>query len=237
MVIQRMKIYFNICSLVPKVETTNLLVLHTSSLLMTFSYIPTITPSNTPSHSTLLIIKRPRTYLLPHLLTHSLLTLSPLPGTRTPLHRDQGGLSILINVIVGQKEVTMVHSSDGHKIGYGEFDPNCPSFATHPQAAFSKAWRVVLNPGDLLVMPAGTCTFIMTISNSHSLTCLEVRERGNLLIRTLIIPLQFFSEYYLVQCSFITHFHYNNTPSLAPYLTVYLTSKARTTGWSISRIV
>lgn len=64
--------------------------------------------------------------------------------------------------MVGQKEVTMVHYADGHKIGYGECDPNQPSFATHPQAAFARAWKVVLGPGDLLVMPAGiNCTTIV----------------------------------------------------------------------------
>ena len=62
--------------------------------------------------------------------------------------------------------MTMVHSADGHKIGYGESDPNQPSFATHPQAAFARAWKIVLGPGDLLVMPAGI--LVITYLNTNN---------------------------------------------------------------------
>ena len=111
-----------------------------------------------------------------HTIQHSSSCTLILPGTKTPLHRDQGGLSILINVIVGQKEVTMVHSADGHKIGYGVSDPNQPSFATHPQAAFARAWKIVLDPGDLLVMPAGMDSTINTNTDTdsfHSLSSID----------------------------------------------------------------
>jgi hypothetical protein len=41
-------------------------------------------------------------------------------GTFSKLHRDKGGLSILIAPIVGKKEVVMCHRDDGHLLYYGD---------------------------------------------------------------------------------------------------------------------
>lgn len=76
--------------------------------------------------------------------------------TRTHIHRDNGGLSITIAPIVGRKEIILVHRDDGRLLYDTTTTPGDADYQSHPLTAFANAWRVVLSPGDILVMPAGT---------------------------------------------------------------------------------
>lgn len=77
-------------------------------------------------------------------------------GTFSRLHRDRGGMSIVLCPVVGRKEVTMVHRDDTRLLYQCSVEMNAPDFSTYPLAAFARTWRVVLEPGDILVMPPGT---------------------------------------------------------------------------------
>ena len=75
-------------------------------------------------------------------------------GTYSKLHRDTGGMSILIAPIVGKKEVFLLHR---------DFC-NDASQAEHR----SCAWRTVLEPGSVLVMPPGTYHAVKNLTSSLS---------------------------------------------------------------------
>lgn len=77
-------------------------------------------------------------------------------NTFSRLHRDKGGLMILIAPIVGEKEVIMVHREDTHRLYHCRADVYNPDFGEFPLTSFCRAWKVVLRPGDILVMPANT---------------------------------------------------------------------------------
>lgn len=77
-------------------------------------------------------------------------------NTFSRLHRDKGGLAILIAPIVGQKEVIMVHREDTHRLYQCRANVYNPDFGEFPLSSFIRAWKVVLEPGDILVMPANT---------------------------------------------------------------------------------
>ena len=66
-------------------------------------------------------------------------------GTWTPIHRDPGGLAILIAPITGEKEVTLVHRDDGYMIGDSwkteESLGKAPNLHRQPMASFARVWR------------------------------------------------------------------------------------------------
>lgn len=78
-------------------------------------------------------------------------------GTRSKLHRDPGGLLISIAPIVGIKEVTLVHRSDGPSCLYHlDADIHRPDLHRFPMMYSVRAWKSELKPGEILLMPYGT---------------------------------------------------------------------------------
>lgn len=77
--------------------------------------------------------------------------------TLSKLHRDPGGLEISIAPIVGEKECVLVHRSDGSNCLYhltaSLEDVNLQRYPLLTQA---RAWRTVVRPGEILLMPYGT---------------------------------------------------------------------------------
>ncbi|KAI9920864.1 hypothetical protein PsorP6_001207 [Peronosclerospora sorghi] len=77
--------------------------------------------------------------------------------TRSRMHSDPGGLGITIAPIIGTKRVTMLHREAA------KLDSMHESVNFHnvdldkiPQLAFLPAWRVDVEPGQILYMPEGT---------------------------------------------------------------------------------
>ena len=66
-------------------------------------------------------------------------------------------MTITIAPIVGYKEVILCHRDDGRLL-YECQAPvlSVPDFDSFPLAAFVRSWKGTLEPGDVLVMPAGT---------------------------------------------------------------------------------
>jgi hypothetical protein len=78
-------------------------------------------------------------------------------GTMSKLHRDNGGLMILIAPIVGEKEVTLVHRADGARCLYHlEATLDKIDLDRFPLMASARTWKSVIRPGEILVMPQGT---------------------------------------------------------------------------------
>lgn len=78
-------------------------------------------------------------------------------GTKSKLHMDKGGLLISIAPIVGTKEVTLVHRSDGASCLYHlDADIDKPDLHRFPMMYNVRAWKSVLKPGEILLMPYGT---------------------------------------------------------------------------------
>jgi hypothetical protein len=77
--------------------------------------------------------------------------------TFSRLHKDNGGLEIFIAPIVGQKEVKLVHRSDGATSLY-HLDANVdePNFVKYPMLYSARVWQSVIKPGEILIIPQGT---------------------------------------------------------------------------------
>ena len=77
--------------------------------------------------------------------------------TLSKLHKDPGGLEISIAPVVGQKECVLVHRADGSNCMYhlnaSLEDVDLQRFPLLTQA---RAWRTVIEPGEILLMPHGT---------------------------------------------------------------------------------
>lgn len=77
-------------------------------------------------------------------------------GTMSKMHKDPGGLEILIAPIVGEKECVLVHRDDGeylynYRSKLDEIDLN-----RFPLTACTRAWKTVVKAGEILVMPHDT---------------------------------------------------------------------------------
>ena len=136
------------------------------------------------------------------------------------------GCSIFISPIVGEKEVLMVHRDDGEslqstvqqnfQIKYeipvclffvARLIYNCiapltvPDFVTYPLSAYARTWKVVLLPGDVLVMPAGT------FHAARNLTPVS----NHIILSLSILVLTFFYKYNFIymynQCLSYSKFH------------------------------
>lgn len=77
--------------------------------------------------------------------------------TMSKLHRDNGGLAILIAPIVGEKECVLVHRSDGASCLY-HLDAKLDDIDLHayPLMAHARIWKTTIQPGEILLMPHGT---------------------------------------------------------------------------------
>jgi hypothetical protein len=77
-------------------------------------------------------------------------------GTMSKLHKDSGGYLISIAPIVGQKEVVLVHRDDASSLYdlYAKLDR--PDLHFYPMLYSTRAWKSIVNPGEILIMPQGT---------------------------------------------------------------------------------
>jgi len=77
--------------------------------------------------------------------------------TMSNLHRDNGGLLITIAPIIGEKEVVLVHRSDGSSCFYHlRADLSKVNLHRFPLMASARIWKSVVKPGEILLMPQGT---------------------------------------------------------------------------------
>ena len=77
--------------------------------------------------------------------------------TLSKLHKDPGGLAISIAPIVGQKECVLVHRSDGSNCLYHlTASLEDIDLHRHPLLSQARAWRTIIQPGEILLMPYGT---------------------------------------------------------------------------------
>jgi len=80
-------------------------------------------------------------------------------GSFTKLHRDAGGLDIVLQALTGRKECILVHRDDIPATYNCDVNLDAPDLNAHPLFAFARVWRHVLVPGELLYLPAGTFHF------------------------------------------------------------------------------
>lgn len=77
--------------------------------------------------------------------------------TLSKLHKDPGGLEISIAPIVGQKECVLVHRDDGSNCLYHlTASLEDVDLHRHPLLSQARAWRTVIQPGEILLMPYST---------------------------------------------------------------------------------
>ena len=77
--------------------------------------------------------------------------------TMSRLHKDNGGLEITIAPLVGEKECVLAHRSDGESCLYNlDSKLDALNLNKFPMTAFSRVWKTVIRPGEILVMPSGT---------------------------------------------------------------------------------
>jgi hypothetical protein len=77
-------------------------------------------------------------------------------GTMSKLHSDRGGLMITIAPIVGEKEVVLVHRSDGSSLYDLEGDLEKPDLHHFPLLPTARAWKTIIKPGEILILPHST---------------------------------------------------------------------------------
>ncbi len=78
-------------------------------------------------------------------------------GTMSKLHKDPGGLEILIAPIIGQKECILCHRDDGPDYLYNlQSKLDTIDLIRFPMTAFARVWKTVVKPGEILVMPHDT---------------------------------------------------------------------------------
>ena len=78
-------------------------------------------------------------------------------GTMSKLHKDCGGLAILIAPIVGEKECVLVHRDDGERNLYSlDANLNAIDLESFPLMSLARVWKTVVRPGEILLMPSNT---------------------------------------------------------------------------------
>jgi Cupin-like domain len=93
-------------------------------------------------------------------------------GTMSKLHKDPGGLDILIAPIVGEKECVLVHRDDdkylyGCRAKLDKIDLN-----RFPLIACARIWKTVVKAGEILVLPHDTyhqCRNVTSCLSYHRL--------------------------------------------------------------------
>jgi hypothetical protein len=77
-------------------------------------------------------------------------------GTMSKMHKDNGGMAISIAPIVGEKEVVLVHRSDGACLYHLDADIDKVDLHRFPLLCHARIFRTVVKPGEILVMPQST---------------------------------------------------------------------------------
>eukprot|EP01035_Chromulina_nebulosa_P018222 gene18222-23890_t len=98
-------------------------------------------------------------------------------NTYTKLHRDTGGLTILIAPVIGDKEVILCHRDDGRLINYGETAIIPSDYSTNPTLSFARVWKITISPGDILVIPAVKCVtdFVKEADKSKGVPSIDIQ--------------------------------------------------------------
>ena len=55
----------------------------------------------------------------------------------------------------------LCHRDDGRLLSHCAAPMNVPDYLKYPLSAFSRAWKIILEPGDILVLPAGVWLNLM----------------------------------------------------------------------------
>ena len=78
-------------------------------------------------------------------------------NTMSKFHKDNGGLMITIAPMVGEKECVLGHRDDGKSCLY-DLESKLEDFNLDkfPMTLFSRVWKTVIKPGEILIMPQGT---------------------------------------------------------------------------------
>ncbi len=76
-------------------------------------------------------------------------------GTVTPFHADFHGTTGSLAQFEGTKHVTLIAPLAGDPPDIGEFDPDAPDYARFLQMRGRTAFRGILEPGGLLIIPPG----------------------------------------------------------------------------------
>jgi hypothetical protein len=100
--------------------------------------------------------------------------------TYSKMHRDTGGMAILIAPIIGKKELTLVHREDGRLLYHCSAPVSQPDCINYPLSAFIRAWKTTIARGDILVLPPGTYHAARNIEPCLSYSRLHV-DSGDLM--------------------------------------------------------
>eukprot|EP00937_MAST-01D_sp_MAST-1D-sp2_P002218 g2218.t1 len=94
--------------------------------------------------------------------------------TYSKLHRDNGGCAILIAPVTGRKEVILVHRDDTVHLYDLAVDVSSPDLHRFPSLAFARVWRQTVEPGQILLMPAGTYHACRNLDPCLSYSCFHL---------------------------------------------------------------
>ncbi|KAH9253581.1 hypothetical protein BASA81_008417 [Batrachochytrium salamandrivorans] len=103
------------------------------------------------------------------------------PKTNSKLHKDTGGMTILIACLVGQKRFTLVHRDDELLLQQTDAQMTNEEISKHPQSLLLRAWECVIQPGEVLAIPPRTfhavenLTAVVSYSRFH-VTCEDLPE-------------------------------------------------------------
>jgi hypothetical protein len=93
-------------------------------------------------------------------------------GTMSKLHKDPGGLDILIAPIVGEKECVLVHRDDGKYLYDCRSNLDKIDLNRFPLTECARIWKTVIKAGEILFMPHDTyhqCRNVTSCMSYHRL--------------------------------------------------------------------
>ena len=93
-------------------------------------------------------------------------------GTMSKLHKDPGGLDILIAPIIGEKECILVHRDDERYLYGGRAKLDKIDLNKCPLTTCARIWKTVVKAGEILVMPHDTyhqCRNVTSCLSYHRL--------------------------------------------------------------------
>jgi histone arginine demethylase JMJD6 len=91
-------------------------------------------------------------------------------GTLSPLHVDLFGTHAWLAQIAGRKQFTLFPPQDGPYLYDGKVDPLNPDFERYPLFAQAKAHVTILEPGEVIFIPAGWVHHVVSLDTSISVT-------------------------------------------------------------------
>ncbi len=91
-------------------------------------------------------------------------------GTTTNLHQDFSYTHGCLTQIVGKKKVVLFSPEDSDKLYYGDFEVSDPDFEKNPLLNKTTAYEGVLEPGDLIFIPAQWWHYTEIIEKSITLS-------------------------------------------------------------------